>query len=108
MEHLLIYCCVHCVAHNVTLLVSVRSNLTTVLLEDLSVASLPITNLSDAVGLDMDPTTNRIFWTDITKDTINTAAMDVRKIWYCIVSGRAQKMGRGECGKKWEKEFLVV
>ena len=44
---------------------------------------LPLGNLTGASGLDWDDQTDRIFWTDVLQDTINSANSNVS--WICVL-----------------------
>ena len=46
---------------------------------------LPLANLSGATGLDWDDETDRIFWTDLSPDTINSANSDVSLLFVYII-----------------------
>ena len=42
---------------------------------------LPLVNLTGASGLDWDDKTDKIFWTDVLQDTINSANSNVSSIY---------------------------
>ena len=44
--------------------------------------TLPLVNLTGAVALDWDSSTNLIYWSDVLQNTINVASIDVS--WICL------------------------
>ena len=58
---------------------SQRGGIHLVTLEDVEAAdiSLPVTNVNGPVGIDIDPITKVLYWTDIFKDEISSLNLDV-------------------------------
>ena len=58
---------------------SQRGGIHLVTLEDVEAAdiSLPVTNVNGPVGIDIDPITKVLYWTDILKDEISSLNLDV-------------------------------
>ncbi len=58
-------------------------------LEDGNVA-IPLSNLSGVIAVDYYPLTDSIFWTDVLRNTISTAKIDVSKSLLSTVVLNAQ------------------
>lgn len=77
---IIVYYVLCCLAHDIFLLCSRIVELRAISLEDpeLNSVALSLKGLSGVIAVDYYPKTDSIFWTDVLRNTINTAKIDVR------------------------------